>query len=96
MAEDFGKGNVLVADPPVVEAQGDTEDVEGSPGHERYDNHVEKFLLVVGECGQESVWVLGEMVGSVVLPEEVDVVHSAMIYIEPKVENNTVESDLKP
>jgi len=64
-------------------------------GHHGDANHVEEFLFVVCVGGEGWVGVLGEVVGAVELPERIEVVHEAVVPVEPKVEDNTVDANFK-
>ena len=95
MSENLGEGDILVADPPVVKAQGDTESAERQEGKEWDDHHVEELLLVVCVGGEKRVRVLGEVVGAVELPQTADIVHHSVVAVEPEVENDAVQADLE-
>lgn len=96
MAPDLRKGNVLVADPPFVKAHGQAEGVvQREVGHHGDADHVEEFLLVVCVGGEGWVGVLGEVVRAVELPERVEVVHEAVVPVEPEVEDDAVDADFE-
>ena len=95
VASQFSKNNVFVADPPLVESHRHHHGLHGEVGQERNTGNVPEFLLVVGVQGQERVGVLGEMVGAVELPERLGLVHDAVVDVEPKVENDTVETSFE-
>ena len=91
----LGKHDIMVADPPVVEAHGQTHEFEGEVGHQRNASDVEEFLFMVRVEGKQWVGVLGEMVGAVVLPEAADIMHQTVIPVEPEVQNDAVEADFE-
>lgn len=75
VSEELGEDDVLVANPPVEEAHGKSHQLQGEIGDERYDGNVEDFLFGVGEQSQERCGVLGQVMGAVVLPQAVKLVH---------------------
>lgn len=95
VSPDLCKGNILMTDPPLIEAHGQTEELHGEVGHHGHANHVEEFLLVVRIGSEEGVGVFSEMVGAMELPETADVMHESMVPIEPEVKNNTIEANLE-
>ena len=95
VSPDLCKGNILMADPPLVEAHGQAEQLHGEVGHHGHANHVEELLLVVRVGSKEGVRVLGKMVSAVELPETADIMHESMVPIEPEVKNNSVEANLE-
>ena len=95
VSPDLCKGNILMADPPLVEAHGQAEQLHGEVGHHGHANHVEELLLVVCISSEERVRVFGKMVSAMELPETADIMHESMVPIEPEVKNNTVEANLK-
>lgn len=95
VAEDFSEGNVLMADPPFVEVEGDAEKLKGEVGHQRDADHIEELLLVVCIRGEQRVGVLGQVVGAVELPQGTDVVHQAVVPVEPEVEDDAIQADLE-
>jgi hypothetical protein len=52
-------------------------------------------LLKIGVDGKERTGMLGEMVGAVVFPEAANIMHEAVIDVEPKVEHDAVEANLE-
>lgn len=95
VSSELGKHDILVADPPVVEAHGQTHELEGEVGHQRNASNVEEFLFMVRVEGKQWVGVLGEMVGAVVLPETANVMHQTVVPVEPEVQNDAVEADFE-
>lgn len=95
MTEDLGEGNVLVADPPFIEAHRQANKLKREVGHQRDAHHVEKLLLVVCVGGEEGVRVLGQVVGAVVLPQRTNIVHQAVVPVEEEVEDDAVEADFE-
>ena len=52
VAQDLGEGDVLVAEPPFVEAEGEAHKLETEVSGHRDTDHVEKFLFVVCVGGE--------------------------------------------
>lgn len=69
MPKQLGEEEVVVANPPVVEAHGESQQLHGAICEEWDNGDVEDFLLGVGVEGEEWVGVLGEMVSTVEFPE---------------------------
>ena len=84
--------DVLVADPPLVETHRETHQFHGEERGQRDTGDVEEFLLQVGVQGEQGVRVLGQMVGAVVLPQGLEVVHDAVVPVEPEVEDDAVQA----
>ena len=95
MSPELGKNNVLLADPELVEAEGETHGFQRSKGEEWNDDNIKELLFVIGISSEKRVGVLGGVVGSMEVPEEVDVVHGSVVPVEPKVKNKTVETNLE-
>lgn len=95
MAPEFGKNNVLLADPELVEAEGEAHGFQRSKCEEWNDDNIKELLFVIGISSEKRVGVLGGVVSSVKVPEEVDIVHGSMVPVEPKVKNKTVETNLE-
>lgn len=89
----LGKHHELMTDPPLVEAHRETHQLEAEVGQERDSGNVENLLLRIGVERQQWIGVLGKVVRAVVLPEAADVVHEAMVPVEPEIEQNTIETD---
>jgi len=94
VADELSEDDVGLAEPELVEAHGEAEEFHAGVGEERDDDDVENFLLVVGEEGKERCGVLGEVMGAVELPETVDLVHGAMVPVEPEVQADGVHANL--
>lgn len=90
----LGENNIFMADPPLVEAHRQPQQPQSEVGHHRHPDHIAEFLLVVRVCREQRIGVLGQVVSAVILPEEADVVHEAMVPVEPEVEHDAVQSDL--
>lgn len=95
VASQFGEDDVLVADPPLVESHRHTHQFHSKICHEGDARDVEKLLLMVGVQRKEWVGVLGQVVGAVVFPETVHLVHQAVVPIEPEVEDDTIQANLQ-
>lgn len=59
MAEDLGESDILMADPPLVEAHREADKLERKESHDGDADHIEEFLLVVGVRRQKGIRVLG-------------------------------------
>lgn len=68
MAENFSKSDVLVTDPPIVEAHRESECFQGDICQERNDNHITKLLFMVRIGRQERVGVFCEVMCTMKLP----------------------------
>lgn len=90
VATSFGVGNVLVADPPVVEAKVDAHGSHRQVCEERDHGNVEQLLGMIGIGRHESIRVLGEVMGAMKLPQAWDVVHGTMVPVEPEVEDDGI------
>lgn len=91
----LGKDDVLVADPPLVEAHRQAHHLQAEVGHEGNAGNVEELLLSVGIQGEQRVGVLRQVVGAVEFPEAVKLVHDAVVPVEPEVQHDTVQTDLE-
>lgn len=95
VASQLRKHNVLVADPPLVKAHGHAHELHRKVRQQRDAGNVENLLLRVGIQRQQRVRVLGEVVGAVKLPQAADLVHQAVVPVEPEVEDDAVEPGLE-
>ena len=95
VTSELGKDDVLMADPPLIKAHRHTHELHREVGHERDTSDVKELLFQVGVERQQRVRMLGEMVGAVVFPQPADVMHQAVVPIEPEVEDDAVKSSLK-
>lgn len=95
MATQLGKHDILVADPPLVEAHGKTHELEGEVSREWDDGDVEDLLFEIGVECQERVGVLGQVMRAVVFPKTADLVHESMVPVEPKVKHDAVQANFE-
>lgn len=95
VSSELGEHDILVAHPPVVEPHGQTHQFEREVGQQRNSGDVEEFLFMVRVEGEQRIGVLGEMVGAMVLPETVDIVHQTVIQVKPEVEDDAVEANFE-
>ena len=95
MAPEFGENDVLLADPELVEAERKSHSFQRSKCEEGNDDNVKKLLLMIGISSEKRVGVLGGVMSSVKVPEKVDIMHGSVVPVEPKVQNKTVEANLK-
>lgn len=93
VTEKLREDNVLMADPPVIETHWKTHRLEREPSHERDDGDIEDLLFDVGIDSEERGRVLGQMVGAVVFPESVVLVHAAVVPVKPEVKDDSIESE---
>lgn len=91
----LSKHNVLVTDPPLIKAHRHAHQLHCEIGSDRDTEDVEELLLMVGVESEQRVRVFCEMVGTMVLPQSSHLVHQTMVPIEPKVEDDSIESNLK-
>lgn len=91
---DLSKHNVLMAHPPRVEIEREADGGHAEVREQRDDGNVPNLLFLVGVESQQRVGVLCQVVRAVELPERLDLVHEAVVPVEPKVEDDSVEADL--
>lgn len=89
MAHRFGVEDVHGAHPPCRKV-----DAVGEPSQERDHEDIAPFLFVICECAQKRVWVTGEVVDPMVLPEPADLVHGAMVPVKVEIEDACVCEEL--
>lgn len=51
---------------------------------------------MVGIRCEKCVGVLCEVMSAMILPQPIDIVHGAMVYVEPEVENDAIQANLQP
>lgn len=95
VAHELGEDDILVADPGIVEAHRQAHEFKGDVGQQGDPDDVEELLLGIGiEC-EKRVRVLCEVVSAVVLPKAANVVHKAVVDVEPEIEHDTIKADLE-
>lgn len=95
MPQELSENDILLADPPFMEAHGESKTFHGSVCDQRDSHNVKEFLNMIGIGCQKRVWVLCEVMGAMELPEANIVMHQTVIPIEPKVKDNWIEADLE-
>lgn len=94
VAKYFRIGDVLEADPPVVEVHGQTDAPECSKSQNRHNDDFDDFLLVVGKARVHSGRVLGQVMGAMVLPQARQLVARAVVAVEEEVKGDAVKAQL--
>lgn len=83
------------AHPEFVKAHPEPHDPHGKEGQRGHENNIAELLLRVRVQREQRVWVLGEVVVAVKLPQAANVVHRAVIPVEEEVDNNRVHPNLQ-
>jgi hypothetical protein len=83
-----------LAQPPFVETYGKAADLEREVCEEWHDGELDNFLLNAREGRQQNVRMLGKMVGPMILPETIHLVHIAMVHVEEKIQDDRVQGEL--
>lgn len=95
VSDDLREHHILITDIPFVERHGHADQLQGTPRKERDDKNIEELLLVVGICSEQWVGMFRQVVCAVIFPQRGHAVHQAVVPIEPEVDRDAVESNLK-
>lgn len=95
VANEFGKGDVLKAYPPLIKPHGHAHQFHCPIRHQRNPSNVHELLLMVCIGRQKRVGVLCQMMLAMEFPKWACGVHEAVVPVEPEINSYTVHADLE-
>lgn len=84
------KQHVKLTDIPLIKSHREPHKLHCEISHQRNPDNVKELLFRVRKDCEQRIWMLGQVVCSMVLPEPVCVVHQAMVPVVVEVEDDTV------